>query len=101
MALHGCCGRIIFHGGVAIELARSEACAAGDRDTFFLFLHQALHQLVSSLSRIRAGYLSGGSVDRHYWAPRSVHADLMRRGCAVGVRALRALRLIGVRVSQS
>src|SRR5438552_10268070 len=48
MALHGCCGRIIFHGGVAIESARSEACAAGHRNFIFLFLHQALHQLVAS-----------------------------------------------------
>src|SRR5438132_6986056 len=66
MAFYVAGGGGVFCGGVAIESIGSEARAPGDRNSVFLFLYEAIHELVASVSGIRAGDFTGGGVDRRY-----------------------------------
>jgi len=68
-------------GAVAVFLV-----AAWQLNPLALLLHEALHELVASISRICAGHLAGRGVDRHHGRSRSTHADPLRRGHAVGWR---------------
>src|SRR5437762_11101379 len=86
MAFYVAGGGGVFCGGVAIESIGSEARAPGDRNSVFLFLYEAIHELVASVSGIRAGDFTGGGVDRRYRRARLAHAHSLRGGNAVGGR---------------
>src|SRR5437870_511780 len=55
MAFYVAGGGGVFCGGVAIESIGSEARAPGDRNSVFLFLYEAIHELVASVSGIPIG----------------------------------------------
>src|SRR2546429_791935 len=84
MAFYVAGGGGVFCGGVAIESIGSEARAPGDRNSVFLFLYEAIHELVASVSGIRAGDFTGGGVDRRYRRVRRVDGRFFCGGMAVG-----------------
>src|SRR5690349_2984234 len=76
----------VLCGCVATEFTGPEAGAVGHCDFVFLFVYEALHELVASLPGICTGDFSGGSLDCHYGHARLADADSLRCGDAVGGR---------------
>src|SRR5258708_4136982 len=78
--------RGVFRCRVAIESTGAEAGASGDCGSLFLFVHEAVHQLVSSVPGVCPGHFSSGSLDCDYRWARLADADSLRRSYAVGWR---------------
>ena len=67
--------------------------------SFFLLLHEALHKLVASVSRLRARHFSRSRMDCHHWRTSiRAHVDSVRGSHAVGRRLRRVLRVPGHRL---
>ncbi len=69
-----------------LAVVGAEAGASGDCDSLFLFVHEAVHQLVSSVPGVCPGHFSCGGVDCDYRQPRLADADSLCRGHIVGWR---------------
>ena len=95
VALHACSTCRVLCSGMAIESTGTEACATGNCDFVFLFLHQKIHELVASFSGIRAGDFACRGVDCDYGHARLADGDSLRRRDAVGGRVRRAVCVPG------
>src|SRR5215469_4237460 len=86
MVVYDCGCRPVFRCGVAVESAGVETRAAGDGDSFLLFLYEAIHELVAPIPWICTGDFAGGRLDCDYRQPGLANADSLRGSYVVGRR---------------